>query len=183
MHEEVLGAKCSKKRSRSPRRSHAWAFHLREGLYFLPRHSEPCGCFLFGWFQFSPQKTFGGIFKVIHVLKKKKKKVGRTAGETEKPTQPLFHCSVSRDGRDYGRITLHNMDAPNQIKAETIKARVKATAVSSFIYLPPSPLPTWAGVLPLTQLFPSPISPRLGPTQALFLFFFACTLDRGADWT
>lgn len=140
MHEEVLGAKFSKKRSRSPCRSHASAFHPREGYYFLPRHSELCGCFLFGWFQFSPQKTFGGIFKVIHVPKKKRK-VGRTAAETGKPTQPLFHCGVSRDGRDYGRITLHNMDALNQIKEETIKARVKATAVSSFICLPPPALP------------------------------------------
>lgn len=71
----------------------------------------------------------------------KKEKVGRTAAETEKPSQSVFHCGVFRDGRDYGRITLRNMDAPNQIKEETIKARVKATAVSSFMGLPAPALP------------------------------------------
>lgn len=44
-----------------------------------------------------------------------------------------------RDGRDYEGITLHNMAAPNQIKEKTIKARVKATAMSSFKCLPPPP--------------------------------------------
>lgn len=46
-------------------------------------------------------------------------------------------------------------------------------------YMFASPRPTWTGVLPSTQLFPSPISPHLGPTQAL-LFFSAWALDRRA---
>lgn len=58
------------------------------------------------------------------------------ATETQSVSFPLQHF---RDGRDYGRITLHNMDAQNQIKAKTIKARVKARAVSSFKCLPPPP--------------------------------------------
>lgn len=57
-------------------------------------------------------------------------------GGTQSVSFPQQHFG---DGRDYGRITLHNMAAPNQIKAKTIKARVKATAVSSFKCLPPPP--------------------------------------------
>lgn len=87
------------------------------------------------------------------------KNIGRTTAETEKPAQSLFHCSVFRDGRDYGRITLHNMDAPNQIKAETIKARVKATAVSSFICLPPPPHPSKSVALNSTVSIPDLSSP------------------------
>lgn len=56
--------------------------------------------------------------------------------ETQLVSFPLQHF---RNGRDYGRITLRNMDGPNQIKAKTIKARVKATAVSSFKCRPPPP--------------------------------------------
>lgn len=67
--------------------------------------------------------------------------IGQSGAETEKPQPVSFPLQRFRDGRDYGRITLHNMAAPNQIKAKTIKARVKATAVSSFKCLPPPPQP------------------------------------------
>lgn len=117
------------------------------------------GVFFSADFSFPSQKTFAGIFKVIHVPNKKKK-VGRGAAETEKPSPSLFHCSVFRDGRDYERITLRNMDAPNQIKAETIKARVKA--LSSLICLLALALPALDSTL--STFVPDEWS--LGPTQA-----------------
>lgn len=72
--------------------------------------------------------------------------------ETQSMSFPLQHF---RDGRDYGRITLHNMAAPNQIKAKTIKARVKATAVSSFKCLPPPPQLSKSVTLNSTVSIPS----------------------------
>lgn len=99
--------------------------------------------------------------------KDKKQKVGRTAAETEKPSQPVFHCGVFRDGRDYGRITLRNMDAPNQIKEEAIKARVKATVVSSFIGLPAPALPEEECCFRLNCFHVSPTLPSSGTDMSM----------------
>lgn len=82
---------------------------------------------------------------------------GRRRGQcwdTDTPSPRLFHCGVLRDGRDYERIT-HCITWPPQTrsKPETIKARVKATAVSSFKCLPhkkkkKTPLPGPAAAFP-----------------------------------
>ena len=97
-----------------------------------------------GCIQWSPQNIFLqflSIDKAIHAYSEGWKYWPRQCRDRE--TQSVsFSTAAFRDGRDYGRITLHNMAAPNQIKAKTIKARVKATAVSSFKCLPPPPQPS-----------------------------------------
>lgn len=119
----------------------------------------------------SPLRRLLEAYLKWFMSQKQNRKVGWTAAETGKPTQPLFHCGVSRDGRDYGRITLHNMDTLNQIKEETIKARVKATAVSSFICLPPPASPEQECCPQLNCFHPQ--SPLIwDPHKPSFFYFF-----------
>lgn len=106
--------------------------------YFLP-HPTMCCCFFRMRCSISAEDFFSPVLdKVIHAYCEGWTYWPRHCRDRE--TQSVsFPLQRFRDGRDYGRITLHNMAAPNQIKAKTIKARVKATAVSSFKCLPPPP--------------------------------------------
>lgn len=129
------------RRSRSPRKSHTCIFHRKEVYYFLPRHHELCGCFLD---EFTvPSEDFCPVFLYSYTrwfMLTVRGEIYWPNHCKDRETQSVsFPLQRFRDGRDYGRITLRNMDAPNQIKAKTIKARVKATAVSSFKCLPPPP--------------------------------------------
>lgn len=133
-----------------------WISHFKEPYYFSPWQTEPCGVFLF---VFSVQRSLRRFFlqflfidKMNHALCKGWKHRPRQCrdGKTQSVSFPLQRF---RDGRDYGRITLHNMAAPNQIKAKTIKARVKATAVSSFKCLcTPAPTVTLESTVSIPNL-------------------------------
>lgn len=165
MHEEVLVAECSKEVRVAMQESYSYVSPQR-GVLFSTSTPWTVWVFSFRMVPIFPPEDFrrlvsrGGRTPLPTYLRWfMLKNIGRTTAETEKPTQSLFHCSVFRDGRDYGRITLHNMDAPNQIKAETIKARVKATAVSSFICLPPPPHPSKSVALNSTVSIPDLSSP------------------------
>lgn len=131
MHEESLSAKCGKKVVQV-----TLYIPFQRIVFFPPQQTESCRLFLV-CIQ-SALRRYLYIDKVIHVFCKGLTYWPRLCRdrETHSMSFPLQHF---RDGRDYGRITLHNMAAPNQIKAKTIKARVKATAVSSFKCLPPPP--------------------------------------------
>lgn len=103
---------------------------------FPPQQTESCRLFLV-YIQ-SALRRYLYIDKMIHVFCEGLKYWPQHCRDRETHSVS-FPLQSFRDGRDYGRITLHNMAAPNQIKAKTIKARVKATAVSSFKCLPPPP--------------------------------------------
>lgn len=107
-------------------------------------------------------RVLSEIRRFMHTVRNEKYRPARCRDrETQSKCFPLQRF---RDGRDYGRIKLHNMAAPNQIKVETIKARVKATAVSSSKRLPPPCLNQAKNVTLHHSTVSTPVFPSLGST-------------------